>query len=79
MAPPVDLHHQHYHHPNMDGRRIRLYKGAGRTGRTHTWGRKTCGFMGILVPKYPWGPKISMGGDPSVLIAPPGPLADSRP
>ena len=29
-----------------------------------TWGRKTCGFIGILVPKYPWGPKISMGGGP---------------
>jgi hypothetical protein len=29
----MDLHHQHYHHPNMDGRRIRLYKGAGRPGR----------------------------------------------
>ena len=38
-------------------------------------GCETCGFIGILVPKYPWGPKISMGGgDPSleksVLIAP---------
>ena len=36
-----------------------------RAGRgAPTWGRKTCGFIGILVPKYPWGPKISMGGDP---------------
>ena len=64
MAPVSWLRGWGARRGNMDGRRMRLYKGAGRPGRTHTWGRETRGFIGILVPKYPWGPKISMGGGP---------------
>eukprot|EP01046_Picozoa_sp_COSAG06_P011007 COSAG06_NODE_617_length_13753_cov_134.082241_13_plen_110_part_00 len=74
MAPVSWLRGWGARRGNMDGRRMRLYKGAGRPGRTH---------MGTQNVRFyrNFGPQISMGaenfhggGDPSleksVLIAP---------
>ena len=56
MAPVSWLRGWGARRGNMDGRRMRLYKGAGRPGRTH---------MGTQNVRFyrDFGPQISMGAE----------------
>ena len=56
MAPVSWLRGWGARRGNMDGRRMRLYKGAGRPGRTHMGARNVRFYRDF-------GPQISMGAE----------------